>query len=80
MPPCARMNSAISATPLLSFRLVKMKGRVPRIAAAVAVHHRKVGADQRRQVDLVDHQQVGLRVMPGPPLRGILSPAETSMT
>ena len=57
--PAARMNSAISATPLFSFRLVKMKGRVPRILRGVAVHHRKVGADQRRQVDLVDHQQVG---------------------
>ena len=31
----------------------------PRTRLRVAAHHREVGADQRRQVGLVDHQQVG---------------------
>jgi hypothetical protein len=47
--------------------------------ARIAVHDFERGADHRREVDLVDHQQVGLGDA-GPPLRGILSPAATSIT
>ena len=39
----------------------------------------EVGADMRREVGLVDHEQVALGDA-GPPLRGILSPAATSIT
>ena len=71
-------NWATLSTPSLDFRLVKTNGRSPRILR-VPLHHVEAGADEGRQIDLVDHQQVG-QVMPGPPLRGILSPAATSMT
>ena len=53
-----------------------MKDRSPRIHFGVSFHHRKVGADVGRQVDLVDHQQIGS----GDAGRVIFSPAATSMT
>ena len=45
----------------------------------LAFHRLQRSPDMRRQIDLVDHQQID-RVMPGPPFEGILSPAATSMT
>ena len=45
----------------------------------VAIHHLERCADHRRKVNLVDHEQVGFGDA-GPPLRGILSPAATSIT
>ena len=47
--------------------------------AAVPVHHFEARADMgARSILLITSKS--LRVMPGPPLRGILSPADTSMT
>ena len=39
--------------------LVNTNGRSPRNAPRVALHHGEIGADQRREVDFVDHQEVG---------------------
>ncbi len=47
--------------------------------AGVALHYRQVGADRRSKVGFVDDQKSDW-VMPGPPLRGILSPPATSIT
>ena len=58
-PPSAAMNSTMRSTPSPVFRLVKTKGRSPRIRLRVALHHLEAGADQRREVDLVDDEQVG---------------------
>ena len=53
------MNRAISPTPSPARRLVKTKGRAAAHALGVALHDLEDGADVRREVDLVDHQQVG---------------------
>ena len=58
-PPWRTMKAAISATPLFSLRLENRNGRGAAHPARIAVHDVEVGADQRREVDLVDHQQVG---------------------
>ncbi len=47
--------------------------------ACVPLHDAEVGADERCQIGLVDDEQIRLR-NPGPPLRGILSPPDTSIT
>jgi hypothetical protein len=46
---------------------------------SIPVHDRWVGPHMWGQVDLVDHQQIGVGDA-GPPLPGDLSPSATSMT
>ncbi len=48
-------------------------------ALGVALHDGERGADVRREINLVDHQEVEPRDA-GPPLRGIFSPCATSIT
>ena len=75
--PYSSMKRTDGVEPLPVLRFVNTKGRSPRILRASRILERR--ADQRRQVDLVDHEQVRLRDA-GPALRGILSPAATSIT
>ncbi len=55
------MKRAISSTPLPSRRLVNTNGRSAAHFFGVALHDFERGADIRRQIDLVDHQQVRAR-------------------
>ena len=62
-----------------SIDLSKDNGSVAAHFAGVAIHHFEVGADVFGKIDLVDHSKSDC-VIPGPPLRGILSPPLTSIT
>jgi hypothetical protein len=73
------MKLTTVSTPLPDLRLVNTNGRGAAHLLRVALHHVERSADMRREVDLVDHQQVGARDA-GPPFEGILSPAATSIT
>ena len=57
--PCWMTKSATAPTPSPLRMQVKTKGRSPRMLAGVAVHHLQRRADVRRQVGLVDDEQVG---------------------
>jgi hypothetical protein len=78
-PPFSSMKCAISSTPLPARRLVKTKGRVPRMRfdsrSIVSSEAPTWGA---RSTLLMTRRSE--RVMPGPPFDGILSPAATSIT
>ena len=50
------MKRAIVSTPSPARRLLNTKGRVPR-----SLHDRERGADVGREIDFVDHEQVGTR-------------------
>jgi hypothetical protein len=65
--------------PVADFKLVKTKGRSPHIRRACRFITSSEAADHRRQVDLVDDEQIRFGDA-GPSLRGIPSPAATSMT
>ena len=73
------MNDIISRSPCPVFRLLNRKGRAPRIfRASRSITSRLAPTWGARSILLMTSRSE--RVMPGPPLRGILSPAETSMT
>ena len=65
--------------PLSCLEIRKEIGQVAPHSLAVPIHHGQIGSDMRREIDLVDDKKSD-RVIPGPPLRGILSPAATSIT
>jgi hypothetical protein len=73
------MKAMISASPCPVFMLLKTNGRSPRILrlsrSITSSEAPTIGA---RSVLLITSRSD--RVIPGPPLRGILSPAATSMT
>src|ERR1700759_492812 len=78
-PPFASMNEMMRCSPSLFFRLVMTKGRSPRIRrASVSIFSREAPTCGARSILLMTNRSD--RVMPGPPLDGILSPAATSMT
>ena len=58
--PRVSMNARRRRTPCPLFRLVNTNGRSPRILRGIALHHLERGADVRREVDLVDDQQIRL--------------------
>ncbi len=55
-----RSCSNTAAAPSCAVRSVKSDGRSGRTTRDVGAHPLEVGADVRREVDLVDHEQVGL--------------------
>src|SRR5215813_4362950 len=78
-PPFSSMKRAMVSTPSPARRLLNTKGRVPRMRLA----SRSMTASEAptwgaRSILLITSRSE--RVMPGPPLDGILSPAATSMT
>ena len=73
-----RIHSMIRTTPSPDRQVGEEGGRSPRSGGRRAPSP-PGGPDVRREVDLVDHQQIGSPVA-GPPLRGILSPSATSIT
>src|SRR3954469_15953935 len=78
-PPLASMKPTMRSSPSLFFRLVITKGRSPRILlASVCIFSREAPTWGARSILLMTRRSD--RVMPGPPLDGILSPAATSMT
>src|SRR5215470_4924347 len=75
--PRIHLTTSSSPTPLLRF--VKTNGRSPRITfASRAMMSRLAPTCGARSILLITRRSE--RVTPGPPLRGILSPPETSMT
>jgi hypothetical protein len=58
-PPIRTMKSATPWTPWRFLMLVNTKWPIAAHAPRVAFHHAEIGADQRREVDLVDHQEIG---------------------
>src|SRR5580704_220568 len=78
-PPWATMKSTTRSRPSPVFRLVKTNGRSPRMRlASRSITSRLAPTKGARSILLMTSKSE--RVMPGPPLRGILSPAATSMT
>ena len=78
-PPARSMKAATASTPSPARTLVKTKGRSRRILwASRSITSRSAPTRGARSILLITRRSE--RVMPGPPLRGILSPAETSMT
>ena len=53
------MKRAMSATPSPTRKFVITNGRVAAHLLGVALHHLERGADIRREIDLVDDQQIG---------------------
>ncbi len=73
------MNAVTSATPSPARMLVITKGRGPRMrAASLAITSSEAPTCGARSTLLMTSRSE--RVMPGPPLRGIFSPPETSIT
>ena len=70
---------AISLTPTPCVTSREDERSVAAHLAGVALHHAEVGADERARSILLMTSRSDC-VMPGPPLRGILSPPATSMT
>ena len=61
------------SSPSPVFRLVKTIGLPSRMARGVAIHHREVGADERREVGLVDDQQIAARDAGAPLARHLVA-------
>src|SRR5258707_1250776 len=79
IPPFCSMNSTTASTPSPARTLVNTNGRAPRMREA----SRSITASEAptcgaRSILLMTRRSD--RVMPGPPLDGILSPAATSIT
>ena len=53
------MKSGDLGDALVLLQIGEDEGPLAAHLARVAVHHLEVGADQRREIDLVDDQQVG---------------------
>ena len=78
-PPASSMNEITSATFVPSFRFVNRNGRSFRIfRASRSIIPRSAPTRGARSILLMTSRSD--RVIPGPPFRGILSPADTSMT
>jgi alkylhydroperoxidase family enzyme len=78
-PPVEIRKSQTKSTPMPLFRLVKTNGRSPRCwRASRSITSRSAPTSGARSILLMISRSE--RVMPGPPLRGIFSPAETSIT
>jgi hypothetical protein len=65
--------------PLAGLEVGEHEGALAALGLGVVGHHLERGADQRREVDLVDDQQIRLGDA-GAALAGIFSPAATSIT
>jgi uncharacterized protein len=77
--PWASTNAAILSSPWPVFRLLNTNGRSPRIfRASRSITSSEAPTRGARSILLMTSRS--LFVMPGPPLRGILSPAATSIT
>ena len=77
--PSLTIKSMMSLRPCCCFRFEKIKGRSPRIfLASRSMTSRDAPTMGARSILLIINKSD--LVMPGPPLRGILSPAETSIT
>src|SRR5579862_1917968 len=78
-PPLSSMKRAISSTPLPRRKLLKMKGRAPRMRlVSRSMLSSEAPTWGARSILLITSKSE--RVMPGPPFDGIFSPAATSMT
>src|SRR5439155_13322173 len=73
-----RIHSTTASTPTPSFRLVKTKGRSPRMRrASRSITPRSAPTYGARSILLMTRRSE--RVIPGPPFRGIFSPSATSI-
>jgi hypothetical protein len=73
------MKAMISVNPCPVFMLLKTKGRSPRMRRlSRSITSSEAPTSGARSVLLITSRSD--LVIPGPPLRGILSPAATSMT
>src|SRR5262249_11339865 len=78
-PPLSMTKLAIWCTPSPDLRFAKIKGCSPRILdASLSITCRSAPTNEAKSILFITRRSE--RVMPGPPLRGILSPAATSIT
>src|ERR1700730_15894187 len=78
-PPLVSMKLMMRSSPSLFFKLVMTNSRSPRILrASVSIFSSDAPTYGARSILLITSRSE--RVMPGPPLEGILSPAATSIT